>query len=120
MKNNLIFAFAMAATALPVGAFAQETPSTSATSPDAAAAAAAPADQTPAPKVGDTIYDNTGEGIGPVESVSGSQFVMSSTQGRATLPVASLAAGNKGLTINMTKAQFEAAVAAAHGSAAAH
>jgi hypothetical protein len=117
MKNKLIFAFAIAATSLPVGAFAQETPS--ATSPDGAAAAA-PADQTPAPKVGDTIYDNTGEGIGPVESVSGSQFVMSSTQGKATLPVASLAAGNKGLTINMTKAQFEAAVAAAHSSAAAH
>ncbi len=118
MKNSKLFAAALtvsaAFSALP--AFAQETPP-AASDPAAAAAQAAPA-QAIAPKAGDTIFDNTGASIGPVDSVSDQQFVLSSAAGKATLKIDSLAMGANGLTINMTKAQFEAAVAAAHGAKA--
>jgi len=123
MKNPNLFAVALtvsaAFTAIPVAAFAQETPPATAADP-AQAAAAAPAEQAVAPKAGDTIFDNTGASIGPIESVGDQQFVMSSAAGKATLKTNVLAMGANGLTINMTKAQFEAAVTAAHGGKAAN
>ncbi|WP_420382117.1 hypothetical protein [Novosphingobium sp.] len=119
MKNPKLFAAALtvsaAFTAIPCVAFAQETQPASTA---AQAAQMAPAQQAIAPKAGDTIFDNTGASIGPVDSVSDQQFVVSSAAGKATLKVDSLAMGTNGLMINMTKAQFEAAVAAAHGAKA--
>jgi len=123
MKNPNLFAVALtvsaAITAIPGMASAQQTPPATAADP-AQAAQAAPAEQAVAPKAGDTIFDNTGASIGPIESVSGQQFVVASAAGKATLKTESLAMGANGLTINMTKAQFEAAVTAAHGGKAAN
>ncbi len=117
MKNPLYYAVAMTvsglATAIPCGAYAQETPS-------AATAQTSAPDQAIAPKAGDTIFDNTGASIGPVESVTDQQFVVASAAGKATLKINALAMGTNGLTINMTKAQFEAAVTAARGGKTAN
>jgi hypothetical protein len=123
MKSQIFYAVAMTATAaisaIPCASYAQETPSTA----PAQAAPANPAAPAPtaavAPKPGDTVYDNTGASIGPVESVMADRFVLSSAAGKATLKTDSLAMGTNGLMINMTKAQFEAAVTAAHGGKAA-
>ncbi len=108
MKNSTIFALAVALAGAGSNALAQETPS------------AAPGDQaamaprtTAAPKVGDTVYDNTGTGIGTVAAVSGANFVLAADTGKATVPIASLGTGDKGLMINTTKAQIDAAIAAA-------
>jgi len=125
MKNPLYYAVAMTvsalATAIPCGAYAQETPSNSmAQSPSAATAQTSAPDQAIAPKAGDTIFDNTGASIGPVESVTDQQFVVASAAGKATLKINALAMGTNGLTINMTKAQFEAAVTAARGGKTAN
>ena len=124
MKNSLYYAAALtvsaALTAIPCGAYAQETPpATAAQTSSAATAQTSAPEQAIAPKAGDTIFDNAGTSIGPVESVTAQQFVVASAAGNATLRIDSLAMGTNGLTINMTKAQFEAAVTAAHGGKAA-
>ena len=128
-KNPMILAIALAATAIPFSvcaqaAPAQETPSaapqeTQTPAPGESQMAPtpqAPVQQSAAPKAGDTIYDNAGEIIGPIDSVNGAQIVVVSAKGKATIPAAAVAPGAKGLMINMTKAQFETAVAAAHAT----
>jgi len=104
----------MALTAVGSTALAQETPQ------------AAPADQAGtqpqpavAPKVGDTIYDNTGASIGTVGALAGANFVLAADAGKATIPIASLGTGDKGLMLNSTKAQIDAAIATAKKKQAA-
>ncbi len=119
MKNPIFLAAAIAATAMPVSVYAQETPPAAPQETPSAAPAEtpmAPPPQSAGPKAGDTIYDNAGEIIGPIDSVNGAQLVVVSAKGKATIPAAAVAPGSKGLMINMTKAQFETAVAAAHAS----
>jgi hypothetical protein len=81
-----------------------------------------------APKVGDTIYDNTGASVGTVASLAadtgcpGRRYrlswppmpvVLAADAGKATIPISSLGTGEKGLMVNTTKAQIDAAIAAA-------
>jgi hypothetical protein len=82
----------------------------------------APATQAPAAraataKAGDAIYDTAGEVVGTVESVEGSNFVISTGTSKATLPMSALASGPSGPTISMTKAQLNAAIEQATGKA---
>lgn len=69
-----------------------------------------------APKAGDIVYDNTGEMIGPVVSVNGDVVVISTQRGKGSVAISALTMGTKGLMLNMTKADVEAAVKAAQGS----
>jgi hypothetical protein len=82
--------------------------------PDAPPAeAAAPAASAATAKAGDTIYDSSGVAVGTVESVSGTNFVISTGTNKATLPMAALANGPNGPMISMSKAQLNAAIAQA-------
>ncbi|MBV1691685.1 hypothetical protein KRR38_29410 [Novosphingobium sp. G106] len=77
-----------------------------------APAAEAPAAQAATAKAGDTIYDTAGEVVATVESISGANAVITTGSAKATVPLSSFAAGPKGPTISMTKAQLEAAISA--------
>jgi preprotein translocase subunit YajC len=117
-------AFALATSALIAApSFAQmSTPtSTPAAAPQAAPAtdsAAAPAAATPNVTAGAQVADASGGAVGTIESVSGSNAVLSTGTAKATLPVTAFAAApNGGLVIGMTKAEVEAAVAKAGGGA---
>ncbi len=79
--------------------------------------AQAPAAQAATAKAGDQVYDTTGAVVGTVESVSGSNFVISTGTNKATLPMSALASGANGLTISMTKAQLNSAIEQATGKA---
>ena len=109
MKKQMILGLAMAMAAVGTPCFAQETPTVPASSP-----ASTQAEPVAAPKPGDTIYDNTGTSVGTVDSVAGQSLVIATTKGKATIPGASLTTGDKGLTINTTKAQLYAAIQAAN------
>jgi hypothetical protein len=99
---------------LAAPAFAQQAaPPSTADAP----AAQAPAAQSATAKAGDQIYDTAGAVVGTVESVSGSNFVISTGTSKATLPMSSLANGTNGLTISMTKAQLNDAIQQATGKA---
>jgi hypothetical protein len=86
---------------LAAQAIAQENPSSATTTSQAPASAA---------KAGDTIYDKTGAVVGTVESIEGSNAVISTATGKATIPVSALSSGSKGPTIGMTKAELNAAM----------
>jgi hypothetical protein len=77
----------------------------------------APAARAATAKAGDTIYDTAGEAVGTVESVEGSNFVISTGTNKATMPMSALASGPSGPTISMTKAQLNAAIEQAAGKA---
>jgi hypothetical protein len=99
---------------LAAPAFAQQA---AAPSTADAPTAQAPAAQAATAKAGDQVYDTTGAVVGTVESVSGSNFVISTGTNKATLPMSALASGANGLTINMTKAQLNSAIEQATGKA---
>ena len=114
--KNLYVAALLSAAALPLGATAFAAPA--ATTPSAAAQPAAPAAATAAPAsgavaVGATVYDSQGVSVGTIESISGGNVVLAIGESRATLASSAFATGAKGVTINTTKAQLEAAVAQA-------
>lgn len=111
MKNSIATALSLFALGVTAPAFAQSAPSPAA---PAAATEAAPA-QAAAAKAGDTIYDQAGEVVGTVESVEGSNFVISTGTNKATVPLSALAAGPKGHVIGMTKAQLDEAIKNANG-----
>jgi hypothetical protein len=77
----------------------------------------APAAKAATAKAGDAIYDTAGEVVGTVESVDGSNLIISTGTNKATLPLSSLASGPNGPTISMTKAQLNAAIEQATGKA---
>ncbi|VWX51234.1 hypothetical protein [Novosphingobium sp. 9U] len=105
MKKSLIVASLAAVSMTPLAAHAQAAPAGAA--PAAAPAAAA------APTVGAKVFDTQGGEVGSIEKLDGTNAVVFTGTKRATLPVSAIAKSDKGLVISMTKAQLEAAVAAA-------
>jgi hypothetical protein len=125
---------AIALTAVPVAASAQMTPpatqpsvpnepamppppSTPAQNPADPDQAQPPAGQDQAPaaataadvKAGAAVYDPDGGTVGKIGAVSGDEAVIDTGSVRAKVPISSLAKGDKGLVIGMTKAELEAA-----------
>ena len=84
------------------------TPSGNATAAGQAAAQTKPVTRADV-KAGATIFDSSGNSIGKVVSVSAQGAVVSTGSTQVTIPLKSLANGDKGLTIGMTKAEIEAA-----------
>ncbi len=110
MKKILTAAvLSVSAIAMGAPAFAQDA---------AAPAAEAPAAQAATAKAGDTVYDSAGEVVATVESVEGTNAVISTGASKATVPLSALASGPKGPTLGMTKSQLEAAIAGASTPAA--
>lgn len=109
MKKIITAVLSVSALSLAAPAFAQDAAAPQAEAPAATAATA---------KAGDTVYDSAGEVVATVESVEGSNAVISTGASKATVPLSSLASGPKGPTIGMTKSQLEAAIAGAGGAAA--
>ena len=101
MKKIIAAALSVSAIGLAAPALAQDAP---------APAPQAPAAQEATAKVGDTIYDTAGEAVATVESVEGTNAVISTGTNKATVPLSSFAAGPKGPVIGMTKAQLDAAI----------
>jgi|GEM_PF-2458640 len=75
----------------------------------ARAVPAAPDDVT----VGSEVRDSKGVMIGTIDSVSMSAAVVASPGGKVEVPLEGFGKNNKGLLVGMTKAEFDAAVAAA-------
>jgi hypothetical protein len=75
----------------------------------ARAVPAKPADVT----VGSEVRDRKGEVIGTIDSVSMAAAVVASPGGKVEVPLEAFGKNNKGLLVGMTKAEFDAAVAAA-------
>lgn len=117
MKYITAAVLSISAFGLTAPAFAQDAAAAPA-EPAAAAQETAPAAQAAAAKAGDTVYDQAGEVVGTVESVEGQTFVISTGAQKATVPLAALANGPKGLTIGMSKAELEAAIQNAKGASA--
>ncbi|NKI98898.1 hypothetical protein [Novosphingobium sp. SG707] len=112
--------FILAATfiaAAPYAIHAQNVPQTSQAPTDSAAADTTSHAVTP--NIGDNIYDKIGEQVGTISEENDKNVVVTTTQGKVTIPIASLAPGEKGLMINMTKDEFHAAIQAARGGQAA-
>jgi hypothetical protein len=63
--------------------------------------------------VGSEVRDSKGALVGTIDSVSMSAAVVSSPGGKVEVPLEGFGKNNKGLLIGMTKAEFDAAVAAA-------
>lgn len=99
--------------AIPHGAPAQNVPQ-SAQPPLDSAPADAPAAQPIKPLAGDIVYDKVGEQIGTIASTTDQQVVVTTPRGKITIPVASLFTGAKGLAINMTRGEVDAAIQSAH------
>lgn len=78
------------------------------TAPAAGVVTAGPAQVT----VGATVSDTSGGQVGTVSAVSGGNATIDTGTAKASVPVTSLAKGQSGLVIAMTKSQLEAAVAA--------
>ena len=64
--------------------------------------------------VGSEIRDSKGVVLGKVDSVSMSAAVVSAEGGKVEVPLESFGKNNKGLLLSLTKAEFDAAVAAAN------
>jgi len=75
----------------------------------ARAVPAKPADVT----VGSEVRDSKGVVIGTIESVSMASAVVAATGGKVEVPLEAFGKNNKGLLLATTKADFDAAVAAA-------
>ena len=60
-------------------------------------------------KAGVSVFDQKGEAIGKVDSVSGKDAVVSTGTIKASIPISSFAKNDKGLVMAMTKAELEAA-----------
>lgn len=71
--------------------------------------AATPADL----KVGQTVRDTTGAVVGKVESVNANGAVVATGNSRVAIPASSFGKNDQGLVLAMTKAQLDAAAAAA-------
>jgi hypothetical protein len=60
-------------------------------------------------KAGATVHDQKGGVVGKIESVDSEGAVVSTGTAKAKIPLSSIAKGEKGLTISMTKAELDAA-----------
>ncbi|MCJ8156169.1 hypothetical protein [Sphingomonas sp. LaA6.9] len=69
---------------------------------------AADSEKAAAVSVGATVVDTSGAPVGTVESVADDMAVISTGAAKVRVPVSALAAGEKGLTIGITKAELEA------------
>ena len=76
-----------------------------------------PAAAVPILAVGATVYDPSGGQVGTIESLSSDQIVIDTGTHKATLPRSALGSSTKGPTINATKAQIDALVAASEEKA---
>lgn len=116
MKKLYVAALLSAAT-IPFGATAFAAPPATTAQPTAPAGTSAPAGAgAPAAAsiaAGATVYDSQGVSVGTIESVSGDNVVLAIGASRATLASSAFASGAKGVTVNTTKAQLEAAIAQA-------
>jgi hypothetical protein len=63
-------------------------------------------------KAGASVYDTSGSSVGKIESVDASGAVLNTGKVKAKIPVSSIAKGDKGLVISMSKDQIEAAAKA--------
>ncbi|WDF74550.1 hypothetical protein [Novosphingobium sp. KACC 22771] len=113
MNYSKILLAATFVAAAPNVAYAQNAPESSQTTSESAAAEAA--GQPVSPNIGDTIYDKIGEQLGTISEENDKNVIVATTQGKVTIPIASLAPGDKGLMINMTRDEFHAAIQAARG-----
>ena len=57
---------------------------------------------------GATVVDSAGAPVGTIESVADDMAVIATGTAKVRVPVTALTAGEKGLTIGMTKAELEA------------
>ncbi|RYD89430.1 MAG: hypothetical protein EOP61_31665 [Sphingomonadales bacterium] len=64
--------------------------------------------------IGSEIRDSKGAVLGKVDSVSMSAAVVAAEGGKVEVPLESFGKNNKGLLLSLTKAEFDAAVAAAN------
>lgn len=60
-------------------------------------------------KAGATVSDSSGNSVGKIESVNAKGAVLNTGKVKVTIPLSSLAKGEKGLLIGMTKSEIEAA-----------
>ncbi|MCB2046961.1 MAG: hypothetical protein KDE32_01895 [Novosphingobium sp.] len=97
MNKSLIAAVLLGASMLPSAAMAQGVPS------NVAEILA----------VGATVSGPEGAEVGTIEKMAGGNVVIFTGTNRATLPATAFGRNDKGLVISMTKAQLDAAVAAA-------
>lgn len=97
---------------LPPLAHAAPPASTEASEPEAASHEAI------SPKAGDAVYDKAGDRAGSVESVNGNVVVVATEQGKGSMPLAEFSMGEKGLTLNHTRAELEAAIRTANAAQA--
>jgi len=89
-------------------------------SPSLALAQAAPAAAAgSALSAGVMVYDPQGGEVGKIESVASDSVVLDTGSNKATLPKSAFASGAKGPTVNATKAQIDALVAASAAKASA-
>jgi hypothetical protein len=65
--------------------------------------------------VGGAVNDSRGTPIGTIEAVAPDGAVVASAKGRVKIPIDGFGITRKGLLLGMTKAEFDAAVAAATG-----
>jgi hypothetical protein len=108
----MLFAHLFVTTALavaPTGAQATQ-PQASPTPPAQTAAR-------PTPTVGATVSGAGGEQIGTIASVTADAAVIDNGTNKAAVPLNAFSQGPNGLTITLTKAQFDAAAAQAAGQA---
>jgi hypothetical protein len=83
-------------------------------SPSVASAQAAPAAAASTGlTAGAVVHDQQGGEVGKIASVDGDTIILDTGNSKATLPRSAFAIGKKGPTVNATKAQIDAAVAAA-------
>jgi len=59
-------------------------------------------------KAGAAVFDSKGESLGKVDSVDAEGAVLAIGSARVKVPLSSLAVGDKGLTLSVTKAELEA------------
>lgn len=87
--------------------------------PGAASAQASATSAAPVLTVGATIYDPQGGEVGKIDSLTNDAVVVDTGASKAALPKSAFAAGAKGLTVMITKAQIDEQVAAATQKATA-
>ncbi len=92
------------ATGVPVGPTEKSKSTTTTTTTTAGATAAASVADV---KVGVSVYDTKGGLVGKIQSVSGANAVVDTGAARAKIPVSSFAKNDKGLVMNMTKAELD-------------
>lgn len=84
---------------------------------DAAAPAAAATPAKASVATGATVYDTSGNVVGTIESVSGDMALLATDQAKASIPLSSFGAGEKGPVLALTREQINAQAGAAMAEA---